>query len=961
MIPVPSPAALLAALVVAGTGAATAQVRAASAPDGGEHWSFQRLPAAVPLPAATADATHPIDRFVRARLRELGIASAPPADPATLLRRAHLTLTGLPPDLADLDAFLREPSPAAFERAVDALLASPRHAEHMASYWLDAARYADTYGYQSDVHREVWPWRDWVIRAFADNLPYDRFVTWQLAGDLLPDATTETRLATCFNRLHRQTNEGGSVEEEFRVDYVADRVNTFGTAFLGLTVECARCHDHKFDPLSQRDYYRLFAFFDDIDESGLYSHFTDAVPTPVLDLPTPEQQQALAAATTRVAAAEAALAAWDAQVGAATAAAFEGWLEQEVPPVLEPPVGSFSFEELGPKGELANGGSSQAAGRADAGAARAPGRVGNALELDGETALTFPGVADFTRDDPFTIALWLRPAERHERAVVWHRSRAWTDAGSRGYELLLEEGRPSAALIHFWPGDAIRVRAAEPLPVGSWSHVAVSYDGSGRAAGLRIWVDGQRAPVEIVRDHLVRTIQGGGANALTIGARFRDRGLRGGTVDELQVFDRELAEPEVAELAAPGSWAALWRRRHAGGDARRQLALVFTASRPERTRLVAELNAARRARSGVVDAIRAIMTMAELPEPRTAHVLLRGRYDAPGEPVEPGTPAALPPLPVGERVDRLALARWLTAPDHPLTARVAVNRIWAMHFGRGLVATPEDFGCQGARPEYPDLLDWLARWFVDSGWDQRALHRLILTSATWQQSSACDAAARSRDPANELLARGPRFRLRAEVIRDSALFVGGALVEQIGGPPVRPWQPDGLWREKSGATYVRTPGEASRRRSLYTYWKRTSAPPGMTLLDANERDVCVVRRESTTTPLQTLLLWNDPQYVDAAQALATRALREGGPDTTARVTLMFRLVTSHHPDTAELAMLTAAWDTERSAFAATPTGATALLAAGDLPIPADLDPLDLATATALASTLLSLSAPQTLR
>ncbi|HEB54232.1 MAG TPA: DUF1549 domain-containing protein, partial [bacterium] len=805
-----------------------------------QHWAYRPLPREVAVPEVEGASwgRNPIDRFVLARLRAEGLSPAPSADPAAWLRRVTLTLTGLPPTIAELDAFLADSGADARARVVDRLLESPRYGERMASEWLDVARYADTFGYQNDVERPTWPWRDWVVRALNENLPFDQFATWQIAGDLLPNATTEQRLATAFQRLHRQTNEGGSVEEEMRLEYVADRTQTFATAFLGMTMACARCHDHKFDPIRIDEYYALSAFFDNIDECGLYSHFTRATPTPALSLPTPQQTAAERRARQRVERLERE---WSALCEQREPDGFDVWRDRNAPGfagIREPrgAVGAFSFESLA-GGRIANAAAAERQGLVGDAPRLVAGRRGKAIAFDGEDWAKFPAIADFDRHQPFSLGFYLRVPRRYDRAVVLHRSKSWTDAGSRGYELLIEDGELSFALIHFWPGNAIRVRTDAPLPVGEWRHVALTYDGSSRAAGLCIYVDGRPAAQRVVRDGLTRTITGGGADALTLAARFRDRGLARGAIDELRVFDRELTRGEIAVLA--GVAEAL------DADALRGyfLRCVSEAGRAK----LADLTAARRELGKVRDAQAEIMVMREMADRRATYVRPRGSYLAKGARVEPNTPACLPPLPAGAERNRLTLARWLTAPDHPLTARVAVNRVWQMHFGIGLVATAEDFGTQGEPPSHPHLLDWLARWFVDSGWDLKALHRLIVTSATFAQCSCADAELHRRDPDNRLLARGPRFSLPAEVLRDQALFVGGLLAEKLGGPPVRPYQPAGLWREKSGQVYRPSKGEGLWRRSLYTFWKRTSPPPTMMLLDASKRDVCAMRRQRTAT------------------------------------------------------------------------------------------------------------------
>ncbi len=918
-----------------------------------DHWSFIPL-ADVAFPEVN-DVTWPIneiDHFVLARLEAEGLAPSPQADKATLLRRLSFDLTGLPPTLEELDAFLADDSPDAYEHAVDRLLASPHFGERMTVDWLDVARYADTFGYQSDVYRDMWPWRDWVVEAFNSNLPYDDFITWQLAGDLLPDATREQILATAFNRNHRQTNEGGSVEEEFRCEYVADRVNTLGAAFLGLTLECCRCHSHKYDPITQTEYYQLGAFLNNIDESGLYSHFTNAVPTPTLLLPNEAQQQQIDISQAAIAAAEAELATYAAQ----QQLSFEEWLSARPSEAVIPGlVGDYGFDEL-VNGQAVNRVNADLPGQTSEGPVIVPGRVGNALALSGENNVTFALGGDFDRNHTFSISLWMLTPDVKDRAVVFHRSQAWTDAGSRGYELLIEEGRLSAALIHFWPGNAIRIWANDPLPVNEWVHVVWTYDGSSRADGLKLYINGALADCDVVRDVLYKNITGGGADKLTIGQRFRDRGFKDGLVDEFHIYNRELTSIESAHVYDGAALTELLTKPvdQLNEDDRAALFDYFLATTDAvfQEKLIA-LRSLRDARSAAIDGIQEIMVMQEMDERRPTHRLERGAYDAPREEVLPGTPARLLPFDEAWPRNRLGLAMWLTDARHPLTARVAVNRFWQALYGRGLVATPEDFGSQGALPTHPELLDWLAKSFIDSGWDVKALMKTIVMSATYRQSTVASPELRERDPLNELLAHGASYRWSAEMIRDQALFSSGLLVNRMGGPPVKPYQPPGLWEEKSGATYTRDEGEGSHRRSLYTYWKRTSQPPAMITLDAAQREVCVVKRQVTSTPLQALLLLNDPQYVEAARGLAERTLVHGGTTLEERSNYLFRLLTSRYPTEAEQVIVTSFFTEERDHYSSQPEAAAELLAVGDHRHPADLDQTELAAWTVVVLTLLS--------
>ena len=906
------------------------------------HWSLIAAEKS-PLPEVRNEAwcQTPIDRFVLAKLEQNGFAPADRASKETLIRRLSFDLTGLPPTLEEIDAFLKDESKNAYEKQVDRLLKSARYGERMAVDWLDVARYADTYGYQSDVYREMWPWRDWVIRAFNDNLPFDQFITWQLAGDLLPDATRDQKLATAFNRHHRQTNEGGSVEEEFRVEYVSDRVNTMGAAFLGLTLECCRCHDHKYDPISQKEYYEFSSFFANIDESGLYSHFTNAVPTPTLLLSTKEQQAELDSLEKEIEAAERALD----DVGLAHREAFREWLKTDPKVQAEGLIGDYPLDAIDNK-KVKNRVDEKKPGSLSGNPKLVDGKLEKGLLLSGENNVTFK-VGDFSRDDEFSIATWIKIPKLMERAVVFHRSKAWTDSGSRGYQLLIEDGKLSASLIHFWPGNAIRIRTKEAVSTKQWIHVCMTYDGSSRAGGLAIYVDGQLADTEVVRNNLYKTIKGGGTDSLVIGQRFRDRGFKGGMVDEFQVFNRQLTPIDVSIVYDSG------KSQPRLDEDSEQLFAYYLSNHDESYKAARKkLKELRKRRSKLVDSIKEIMVMKEMEKPRSVHILKRGAYDAPGEQVSSGTPESMFPMDASLPKNRLGLAQWLTDPKHPLTSRVTVNRFWQSIFGVGLVATTEDFGNQGQLPTHPQLLDWLSIQFVESGWDTKGLMKLIVMSSTYQQSALASEKLRAADPDNVLLGRAPSRRLPAEMLRDNALTISGLLVNKIGGPPVKPYQPDGLWADKSGQRYKRDAGEGSHRRSLYTYWKRTSPPPAMMTLDSAKRDVCVVKRQTTATPQQALVLLNDPQYVEAARALAEKAMRETD-SVESRIGFVFRSLTSRMPSDAEARLLGQMFQEQLELFKADIETAKRVSNVGDLKLPDDLDPAELAASTVVTQAIFS--------
>jgi len=918
-----------------------------------KHWAF--IPAAQPEVPAVADAAWPkneIDRFILHRLDREKLAPSPEAPRERLIRRVTFDLTGLPPTLEQIDRFLADQSPNAYEKVVDELLASRAFGERMAVDWLDLARYSDTHGYQADKYRAMWPWRDWVIQAFNENLPFDQFATWQLAGDLLPNPTKEQRLATAFNRHHMQTEEGGSVEEEFRVSYVVDRVNTMGTAFLAMTFECSRCHDHKYDPVSQKEFYSLYSFFNNIDESGQNSHFTDAMPVPTLLLSDEAADQRLAQLKEEIRAKEAQAPA----LRENARPAFANWLAGKPQAAAARGLtASFSFEEL-KDGKTANeANASKPAAVNETPELAGEGAKGKAALLNGENGFTLNGLGEFSRVDPFTISVWIRSPLLPKRAVIFHRSSAALDAASRGYEMLIENGRVSLGLHHMWPGNALKIISTGMLPTNEWVNLAMTYDGSSRAAGLKLYWNGAAAETQTIRDTLWKDITyERGSPHLAIGFRFRDNGFRDGMVDEFKIFDRELTALEMRQVHDGSALEKALATENPTGRAHDELFDYYLANfHPVRQKFLSDLRAIRREQSQLINPIPEVMAMREMEKPRPAFVLKRGAYDDPGEPVPMTMPAAILPFEAALPRSRLGLAQWLFAPENPLTARVAANRLWQKMFGRGLVATSDNFGTQGELPSHPELLDWLAVDFRAHGWNTKRFLKQIAMSATYRQSSSGQPESLAKDPENRFLARAPAYRLSAEMLRDNALAASGLLAAQIGGPPVKPYQPEGLWEEKSGVRYEQDKGEALHRRSLYTFWKRTSPPPAMIAFDAAERNVCIVRRQVTSTPLQSLVLLNDPQYTEASRWLAERMLKEGGNSLPAQIRHGFRLLTSRTPRENELRVLEELFREQRELFMRDPHSAANLLTVGDKANDPSIPPADLAAASVVASALLN--------
>lgn len=981
-----------------------------------EHWAFQPLPAEVAVPASE-DSEWPrneIDRFVLKRLRAEQLTPADRAAPLRLLRRLSLDLTGLPPTVEEVQQFESAAATdldAALDAAVERLLASPAFGEHQAIAWLDAARYADSFGYQSDQLNTQWPYRDWVVRAFNDNLPYDQFLTWQLAGDLLENPTRDQILATAFNRLHRMTNEGGSIAEEWLAENAADRVHTFGSSMLALTLECARCHDHKYDPILTRDYYSLSAFFNSIDENGMYDHAAK-VPSPTLMLPTAEQEQQLAAAAAAVEAAELRLSETIEQ----GSERFTAWTSSGPPPSQgrEQPstVASGDRAQGGSPSEAKRGGIPDAPSTAGGSATNAPtnpspnlslqgrgtipdllahftfddeqselkaeaphesavgsanglprveGRQGRAIRCDGDQGVSIPNLLNSDRADPFTVDFWLRDVARNPLPIVVAQRTFGTDVGYNGFDLMLADGVLEARLYRVWPGNAIGVRANEPIAAHDWQHVAVTYDGSSRAAGLKLYLNGRELPTTVIRDkiHKSAALATHGSGAFTLGERFRDRGFKDGEFDELRIFSRALTPLEIAALHADDA--------NSVGDPPDEVALrelYYSAYDAPAREAAAALHVARQQLVAAEEAIHEVSVMEELPEPRPTYILPRGAYDAPKTNETRVTRDAfaemLPPFPADVPRDRLGLARWLTSPDHPLTARVFVNRLWANFFGRGLSATPDNFGRQGAAPTHPELLDWLARDFVDHGWNVKRLCRQIVGSATYQQDSRASKELHERDPDNLLLARGPSRRLSAEQLRDLALAASDLLVNKQGGPPVYPYQPgQDLWREANSMSpsYAQSTGEGLRRRSLYSVWKRTAPLPNMLVFDATSREVCTISRGRTNTPLQALVLLNDVQFVEAARALASAVAKQHA-DPPSRLTEAFLRLTGREPDAQELSLLLELYQEQLAIFKddAGAEAAAKLLALGETPRDDSLPAADLAALTVACQAILNLDA-----
>ena len=927
-----------------------------------QHWAF------VPPKAAEAPAVkdrawvrNRIDDFVLARLEKEGLKPSPEADRATLLRRVSYDLTGLPPTLAELNSFLADRAPDAYERRVDQLLQSPRYGERMAMQWMDLARYADTHGYHIDSQRDMWLWRNWLINAFNSNMHYDQFTIEQLAGDLLPNATTSQRIASGFNRNHMINFEGGAIPEEYQVEYVVDRVEATSTTWMGLTMGCARCHDHKYDPIKQKEFYQFFAFFNNVSEKGLDGREGNAVP--LLPVPSAEQQTRQTQLKQEIAVREKALGEADVL---ARQRAWEQTLLQQPP---TKPQGLWAHYPL--DGSLADISGNYRTARAVKGdLTYSKGAVDRAADFDGETQVTFGHAPMFEREKPFAVSAWIRANGKEREALLQQIGDA---AARRGFEIYLDDFvltgiQQRSPLVYIrltnqWPQAAIEVRTRDHVVYRDAPRlITVNYDGSGKAAGFRVYLDGQPMPLETLKD----TLTGSASSMADLSIGNKDWGLPyRGKLDDLRIYERQLDAPEIAELAQQEPLRAIVntlpaKRSKEQNEWIRNYYLSNAAPAPERTSW-AELKTFRDQEKQLERAIPTTMVMdEEKDKPRDTFILLRGDYRNHGEKVTPGVPAVLPPLPKDQPANRLTLAKWLVDPSNPLTARVAVNRYWQGYFGTGLVKTAENFGSQGEAPSHPELLDWLATEFVRSGWDMRAMQRLIVTSATYRQASRVTPELEKRDPENRLLARGPRFRLPAEMIRDGALYESGLLKEKVGGPGVRPYQPKGLWREIafgdgfSAQAYQQGHGDDLYRRSMYTFWKRTSPPPEMITFDAPDREKCSARRLQTNTPLQALVLLNDTTYIEAARALARRMLTEGGSNVEKRIGYGFRLATARQPAPKEVAVLRTALTQSMQDFRGHDDRAASLLNVGEARFDSKVSKADMAAWTTVASMILNL-------
>ena len=928
------------------------------------HWSF--IPPVKPEPPVVANegwVRNEIDRFVLAGLESAGLEPAVEADRRTLARRVALDLTGLSPDPVAVEAFVADARPDAYEAYVDALLTSPAWGEHRGRHWLDYARYADTHGIHFDNEREMWTFRQWVIQAFNNNLPFDEFTVLQLAGDLVdlgaaasPDEVLDARVGSGFNRCNITTNEGGVIVDEYIVLYALDRTETTATVWMGLTAGCAVCHDHKFDPFSTRDFYSLSAFFNNTTQAALDGNVKDT--PPILPVPRSEDRPQFAAVDRALPVAREAVgvcrqearASFDAFVIAATPESIRGTLPQDTP-LLRLPAGGVAeghvgVELVGKQSELPLADSVRAVAGPDG---------GPALQLEGKAA-EIATAGDFDYDQPFTVAAWLRvPGIDSAYAVV---ARMDEPDHYRGWDMWVQGRRVAMHLAHSWPEDAFKVVAESQLAADVWTYVTLTYDGSGTVEGVQLYYDGIPQPLKVENNrfqkHTIRT-----QVPLTVGSRSPGAAAHGVGLTDLTIHGRAFTAAEVEGIAKAGVLQRLvelpaeerpaaaaglfdwWLGSH-------DKAFITATAR------VAELEGERAEilRRGSIAHVmneREGMPKAQVPD--------RGEYDRPKEEVTADTPEVLPPFPADLPRNRLGLAKWLMRPEHPLTARVTVNRFWQEVFGTGLVRTAGDFGTTGELPSHPELLDWLAVDFREHRWDVKRLFRQLVTSATYRQAAVTTPEKVAADRDNRLLSRGPRFRMDAEMIRDQALAASGLLVRKIGGPSVKPYQPDGVWSavampESNTKKYVPGSGDDLYRRSLYWFWKRSAPPASLDIFNAPSREVCVVRRDRTNTPLQALVSLNDPQFVEAARVLADTAVAHSGNDGV-RLDFVSRRLLARPLETDERELALATLAELAGHYAAAPADAAQLVAVGESK-PRSADVPTLAAWTMLVNELMNL-------
>jgi hypothetical protein len=931
------------------------------------HWSF--IPPHKPQPPEVKQASwvkNAIDRFVLTKLEASGLSPEPEADPRTLFRRLHLDITGLPPKPADVDAFVNDhgtQNEEAISAWIDKLMQSSAWGEHRARYWLDAARYGDTHGLHFDNYREMWPYRDWVIRAFNANQRFDQFTIEQVAGDLLPNPTVDQLIATGFQRCNITTNEGGTIDEENLANYAADRVQTFGWVYLGLTTNCAQCHDHKFDTFTMKDYYSLAAFFGNTTQLAKDGNVKDGrgpalIVTSEADIPRwKELPKEIASAQ----------ALRDERKKTANGD-FNQWLAETDVESLDADISGEGLLIHVPLNEGAGNEAhnlSVAAGSfpATGDVTWIPdGKLGPAPVMKLGGTFDLGELADFEKDQPFSCGAWIKAGSAGVYGSII--GRIDEKASFRGWDLWQDKGALAVHLVDAWPDNSLKVSTNNKVvKPGQWQHVFFTYDGSGKPAGVKIFIDGVEEKVSANKDTLKPDATIRTTSSLRIGRRSHAQVFEGGAIQDARIYTRTLSAGEVRSIAEISVIHEVLATTAEKRTPEQQTTLfdyylnTHDSQFPSLAKAVADLEAERdtiKARSPVTHIQRE-----KMESKPTGYILMRGQYDKPGEEVQAATPSGLHPPQKDMPNNRLGLARWIVDPANPLTARVTVNRFWQEIFGQGIVTTPEDFGVMGGEPSHPELLDWLAVDFRESGWDVKRLFKLMLMSAAYRQAAVTTPDKLEKDRDNALLSRGPRFRMDAEMVRDYALAAGGLLSPKMYGPGRKPYQPEGVWDIvglPGGDTrdYMQDKGEDLYRRTVYSFWKRMAPPPNLEAFNAPSREVCTVSRERTNTPLQALVTLNDPQFVESARRLAENALKGNGSDDVKVIDFVAQQVLCRPLIDKEHAILQASIKELREYYESKPEDARALVAVGESKADDTLDLSELAAWTMLCNQIMNL-------
>ncbi len=923
------------------------------------HWSFI-APVQPPVPQVKNAkwVKTPIDSFVLAKLESVGLEPAAEADRRTWARRVSFDLTGLPPTPERVAAFLADTAPNAYEKYVDELLRTPQWGEQRGRYWLDYARYADTHGIHFDNYREMWSYRDWVINAFNQNMPYDVFTMESLAGDLLPNRTVEQQVGSGFNRCNMTTNEGGIIDEEYLVLYARDRTDTVAQVWLGMTAGCAVCHDHKFDPLSQKEFYELAAFFNNTTQGARDGNIKDSPPIIPVPLATDTARivslnQELPVAQTRV----------ETRKGAARPD-FETWLTSAKPDEFGQPV---SNEGLHLRAALNEGqGTSTQFTINDKPrdvtlfdkASWKPGNAGSqSIEVTGGAAVEIADAADFESDQSFSYAAWIKLSPNDSQGAI--ASRMDRANGYRGWDFWVQGRRVGTHIINAWSGDALKVVSKAQVTGNEWTHVAVTYNGSKSAAGVKIYINGTVQENQVESDTLKGSIKT--TVPFKIGQRNDSDPISGLGLQDLRLYQRELKPDEIASLGKSALFAAIVAKpadQRTDAEKNELFTWWLDAKDNEYRTATGDLTKLEKEQADIKARGTIAYVMQERTDPAMAFILQRGDYDKRKDQVAAGTPSVLPAFPADAPRNRLGFAKWLLANEHPLTARVTVNRFWQEIFGTGIVKTTGDFGVTGELPVNQELLDWLAVDFRENGWDVQRLFKQIVLSSAYRQSALTTKEKLEKDPDNRLLSRGPRFRMDAEMVRDGALAASGLLVPKLGGPSVKPYQPPGVWEAiamdvSNTRSYQRDTGEGLYRRSMYTFWKRMAPPASMDIFNATNREQCTIRRERTNTPLQALVTLNDEQFIEAARHLAQLALLAKS-GTKERVDFISERLLSRSFRPEERAIVETSLADLTVQYRDQPEAAKQLITYGESKADASLEPLELAAWTMLVNELMNL-------